>query len=247
MMVCAAACGKKQENLPAEETIYSFVTESAEYSEASASQSPEAETIGQPDNSDASETTLEEEVLPTVSEAIPPQESSLPEQTQAPVLTQTPVPSTKPAETPVPVETCSPTPERTPGRTENPSPSPTPDTSEHAHIFRPFYWYGEPVCSSDNNYYTLTCEVCGEYGGDGYVSVPHTESVTEQKSKEGCTIYLITGKKCSVCGKELEKTVSPIGTEHTWVVGTEDPVWDEESQAFISRTVEYCSNCYQEK
>ena len=37
------------------------------------------------------------------------------------------------------------------------------------------------------------------------------------------------------------------GTEHEWVTGTSDPIWDWDKQDFVTEEVTYCSRCHAQR
>lgn len=113
----------------------------------------------------------------------------------------------------------------------------------HEHCLEKIYWYGEPSCVTANNYYNLICSLCGENGGTGTDTVPHTPQIAESESREGCTKYRILEGTCLICGITLDRQVIPIGTEHDMITGQTGPVWDEALQDFVTHTVTYCSRC----
>ncbi|MGN0424757.1 MAG: hypothetical protein ACI4FY_05500 [Acetatifactor sp.] len=116
--------------------------------------------------------------------------------------------------------------------------------AEHLHYFEKVYWYGEPSCGVQTNYYNLVCRECGAYGGDGEDVIDHTPIRKESVSYEGCIVYKIVEVTCEKCGASLGREAECIGEQHQWVTGEGTTVWNEEVQDFVTPTIEYCAKCF---
>lgn len=119
--------------------------------------------------------------------------------------------------------------------------------AEHLHYFEKVYWYGEPSCGVQTNYYNLICRECGAYGGDGEDIIDHTPIRKESTSYEGCIVYQIVDVTCEKCGASLGREAECVGEQHQWVTGEGAAVWNEEAQDFVAPVIEYCAKCFVQK
>ena len=148
--------------------------------------------------------------------------------TAAPAEKETPAATAKPAAS-------------TPAPTAVPTPAPT--AAPCNHNFVKSYWPSAPTCSH-GGYYNLKCTICGANGGDGTdPALDHTPVTVDDPAATYCDEHGVKVTTCSVCGAELGRE-GYSGSEHEWVTGFSDPIWDEEKQDFVTEEITYCSRCH---
>ena len=148
--------------------------------------------------------------------------------TAAPAEKETPAATAKPAAS-------------TPAPTAVPTPEPT--AAPCNHNFVKSYWPSAPTCSH-GGYYNLKCTICGANGGDGTdPALDHTPVTVDDPAATYCDEHGVKVTTCSVCGAELGRE-GYSGSEHEWVTGFSDPIWDEEKQDFVTEEITYCSRCH---
>lgn len=197
----------------------------------------------------------------TVTEA--PKETPDPTATPKALVTPTPVPSTetetvtvanisnnKGTTTEAPKEPSDPTPKETPAPTPKataiPEATPVPTPAPCNHNFVKQYWPSAPTCNA-GGYYMYVCSICGETGSDGTdPALPHTPETVIEVDAKYCDEHGIKVTYCTSCGNELGREGFD-GTEHEWVTGTSDPVWDWDKQDFVTKEVTYCSRCHAQR
>lgn len=198
----------------------------------------------------------------------------LPAETQKPVVTETPTPTPKPVETKAPGATATPKPTATAtttpkpvttavtanttstgktGTTEAPSATmaptasiPAPTSAPCNHNYVKEYWPSAPTCNSSGDW-TMICSICGEAGASGTdPELPHTPATRIEVDATYCNEHGIIVTYCTSCGNELGRDGFD-GTEHEWVTGLSDPIWDEEKEDFVAEEVTYCSRCHAQR
>lgn len=112
------------------------------------------------------------------------------------------------------------------------------------HDYQKSYWPSAPTCTCHGTY-TLICTRCGESGGSGTdPALPHTPVTREETGSHAvyCNEHGVLVTECSVCGAELSRE-GYSGTDHEWVTGTSQPIWDDAAGDFVIYEVTYCSRC----
>lgn len=151
--------------------------------------------------------------------------------TAAPAEKETPAATAKPAAS-------------TPAPTAVPTPAPT--AAPCNHNFVKSYWPSAPTCNG-GGYYNLICTICGANGGDGTdPALPHTPATRVEVDATYCDEHGVRVTYCTSCGNELGREGFD-GTEHEWVTGTSDPIWDWDKQDFVTEEVTYCSRCHAQR
>lgn len=151
--------------------------------------------------------------------------------TAAPAEKETPAATAKPAAS-------------TPAPTAVPTPAPT--AAPCNHNFVKSYWPSAPTCSH-GGYYNLICTICGANGGDGTdPALDHTPATRVEVDATYCDEHGVRVIYCTSCGNELGRDGFD-GTEHEWVTGTSDPIWDWDKQDFVTKEVTYCSRCHAQR
>lgn len=151
--------------------------------------------------------------------------------TAAPAEKETPAATAKPAAS-------------TPAPTAVPTPAPT--AAPCNHNFVKSYWPSAPTCSH-GGYYNLICTICGANGGDGTdPALDHTPATRVEVDATYCDEHGVRVTYCTSCGNELGREGFD-GTEHEWVTGTSDPIWDWDKQDFVTEEVTYCSRCHAQR
>ena len=120
----------------------------------------------------------------------------------------------------------------TPAATAKPVPTTAPTAAPAAstpapcnHNYVKEYWPSAPTCNGGGDW-TMVCSICGDVGATGTDPVRVTY--------------------CTICGYELGPEGFD-GTEHEWVTGTSDPIWDWDKQDFVTEEVTYCSRCHAQR
>lgn len=151
--------------------------------------------------------------------------------TAAPAEKETPAATAKPASS-------------TPAPTAVPTPAPT--AAPCNHNFVKSYWPSAPTCNG-GGYYNLICTICGANGGDGTdPALDHTPATRVEVDATYCDEHGVRVTYCTSCGNELGREGFD-GTEHEWVTGTSDPIWDWDKQDFVTEEVTYCSRCHAQR
>ena len=143
--------------------------------------------------------------------------------------------------------TAAPAEKETPAATAKPAaPTPEPTAAPCNHNFVKSYWNSEPTCNG-GGYYNLICTICGANGGDGTEpALPHTPATRVEVDATYCDEHGVRVTYCTSCGNELGREGFD-GTEHEWVTGTSDPIWDWDKQDFVTEEVTYCSRCHAQR
>lgn len=111
-------------------------------------------------------------------------------------------------------------------------------------------WYGEAPNCTHGGYRIVRCRLCGwvdEAAGGSVDALEHTpagQEICHGNCRED-TIIIYT---CTACGQQVGYERHPEPSEHSWVV-KEQQIWDEETFAFITVSVQVCERCniqYQE-
>ena len=145
------------------------------------------------------------------------------------------------AATATPVATVAPTAAPT---ASTPAPTPTPAPCNHNYVKE--YWPSAPTCNSTGDW-TMVCSICGDVGASGTdPELSHTLTTRIDVDATYCNEHGIIVTYCTSCGNELGRDGFD-GTEHEWVTGLSDPVWDEEKQDFVTEEVTYCSRCHAQR
>lgn len=162
----------------------------------------------------------------------------LPTETGKPVVTETATPTPKPVATKKPETTATPKPTATA--------TPKATAAPCNHNFVKSYWPSAPTCNG-GGYYNLICTICGANGGDGTdPALPHTPATRVEVDATYCDEHGVRVIYCTSCGNELGRDGFD-GTEHEWVTGTSDPIWDWDKQDFVTKEVTYCSRCHAQR
>ena len=149
------------------------------------------------------------------------------------------------ATTSTPAATAAPTPVPTAAPTAAPTPAPTPAATAAPcnHNFVKEYWPSAPTCNAGGDY-VMVCTICGATGDSGTdPALPHTPETRTEVDATYCDEQGVRVTYCTSCGHELGREGFD-GTEHDWVTGLGDPVWDWDKQDFVTEEVTYCSRCY---
>lgn len=156
---------------------------------------------------------------------------------EAPSATAKPVAT--PESTMTPTATATPSP--TPAPTVAPTPEPT--AAPCNHNYAKSYWPSAPTCTTSGDY-AMVCTICGAVGDTGTdPKLAHTPVTVDDPAATYCDEHGVKVTTCSVCGAELDRE-GYSGSEHDWVTGLSDPIWDDEKQDFVTEEVTYCSRCH---
>lgn len=165
----------------------------------------------------------------------------LPTETGKPVVTETATPTPKPVATKEPETTA--TPKAAPAAS-TPAPVPTPAPCNHNYVKE--YWPSAPTCNGGGDW-TMVCSICGDVGATGTdPALPHTPETRVEVDATYCDEHGVRVTYCTSCGNELGREGFD-GTEHEWVTGTSDPIWDWDKQDFVTEEVTYCSRCHAQR
>ena len=168
----------------------------------------------------------------------------LPTETQKPVVTETATPTPKPVETKAPETSATPKPVATAAPTPAPTPVSTPAPCNHNYVKE--YWPAAPDCNGGGDW-TMVCSICGDVGATGTdPALPHTPETRVEVDATYCDEHGVRVTYCTSCGNELGREGFD-GTEHEWVTGTSDPIWDWDKQDFVTEEVTYCSRCHAQR
>lgn len=184
----------------------------------------------------------------------------LPTETGKPVVTETATPTPKPVATKEPETTATPKAAATakpkatatakPKATatapaaSTPAPVPTPAPCNHNYVKE--YWPSAPTCNGGGDW-TMVCSICGDVGATGTdPALPHTPETRVEVDATYCDEHGVRVTYCTSCGNELGREGFD-GTEHEWVTGTSDPIWDWDKQDFVTEEVTYCSRCHAQR
>lgn len=196
----------------------------------------------------------------------------LPTETGKPVVTETATPTPKPVATKEPETTATPkaaatakpkatatakpkataTPKpattagsgTTVAAASTPAPVPTPAPCNHNYVKE--YWPSAPTCNGGGDW-TMVCSICGDVGATGTdPALPHTPETRVEVDATYCDEHGVRVTYCTSCGNELGREGFD-GTEHEWVTGTSDPIWDWDKQDFVTEEVTYCSRCHAQR
>lgn len=149
----------------------------------------------------------------------------------------TPMPTTAPTAAPTPVPTTAPT------AAPTPVPTPAATAAPCNHNFVKDYWPSAPTCNAGGDY-AMICTICGATGDSGTdPALPHTPETRIAADAKYCNEHGVKVTYCTSCGNEIGREGFD-GTEHDWVTGPGDPIWNEEIQDFVTEDVAYCSRCY---
>ena len=193
----------------------------------------------------------------------------LPTETGKPVVTETATPTPKPVATKEP-ETTTATPTPKPVATKEPettatpkaaatakpkaptaapaasTPAPVPTPAPCNHNYVKEYWPSAPTCNGGGDW-TMVCSICGDVGATGTdPALPHTPETRVEVDATYCDEHGVRVTYCTSCGNELGREGFD-GTEHEWVTGTSDPIWDWDKQDFVTEEVTYCSRCHAQR
>lgn len=179
----------------------------------------------------------------------------LPTETGKPVVTETATPTPKPVATKEPETTATPkaaatakpvpttAPTAAPAAS-TPAPVPTPAPCNHNYVKE--YWPSAPTCNGGGDW-TMVCSICGDVGATGTdPALPHTPETRVEVDATYCDEHGVRVTYCTSCGNELGREGFD-GTEHEWVTGTSDPIWDWDKQDFVTEEVTYCSRCHAQR
>ena len=174
----------------------------------------------------------------------------LPTETGKPVVTETATPTPKPVATKEPETTAS---KETPAATAKPVPTTAPTAAPAAstpapcnHNYVKEYWPSAPTCNGGGDW-TMVCSICGDVGATGTdPALPHTPETRVEVDATYCDEHGVRVTYCTSCGNELGREGFD-GTEHEWVTGTSDPIWDWDKQDFVTEEVTYCSRCHAQR
>ena len=90
-------------------------------------------------------------------------------------------------------------------------------------------------------------QICGDVGATGTdPALPHTPETRVEVDATYCDEHGVRVTYCTSCGNELGREGFD-GTEHEWVTGTSDPIWDWDKQDFVTEEVTYCSRCHAQR
>lgn len=149
--------------------------------------------------------------------------------TAKPKATAKPVPTTAPTAAPA---------------ASTPAPVPTPAPCNHNYVKE--YWPSAPTCNGGGDW-TMVCSICGDVGATGTdPALPHTPETRVEVDATYCDEHGVRVTYCTSCGNELGREGFD-GTEHEWVTGTSDPIWDWDKQDFVTEEVTYCSRCHAQR
>ena len=149
--------------------------------------------------------------------------------TGTPAATAKPVPTTAPTAAPA---------------ASTPAPVPTPAPCNHNYVKE--YWPSAPTCNGGGDW-TMVCSICGDVGATGTdPALPHTPETRVEVDATYCDEHGVRVTYCTSCGNELGREGFD-GTEHEWVTGTSDPIWDWDKQDFVTEEVTYCSRCHAQR
>ena len=149
--------------------------------------------------------------------------------TGTPAATAKPVPTTAPTAAPA---------------ASTPAPVPTPAPCNHNYVKE--YWPSAPTCNGGGDW-TMVCSICGDVGATGTdPALPHTPETRVDVDATYCDEHGVRVTYCTSCGNELGREGFD-GTEHEWVTGTSDPIWDWDKQDFVTEEVTYCSRCHAQR
>lgn len=128
--------------------------------------------------------------------------------------------------------------------TTAPTPVPTPAPCNHNYVKE--YWPAAPTCNGGGDW-TMVCSICGDVGATGTdPALPHTPETRVEVDATYCDEHGVRVTYCTSCGNELGREGFD-GTEHEWVTGTSDPIWDWDKQDFVTEEVTYCSRCHAQR
>lgn len=180
----------------------------------------------------------------------------LPTETGKPVVTETATPkpaTTAGSGTTVAANTTSTGKTGTPAATAKPVPTTAPTAAPAAstpapcnHNYVKEYWPSAPTCNGGGDW-TMVCSICGDVGATGTdPALPHTPETRVEVDATYCDEHGVRVTYCTSCGNELGREGFD-GTEHEWVTGTSDPIWDWDKQDFVTEEVTYCSRCHAQR
>lgn len=175
----------------------------------------------------------------------------LPTETGKPVVTETATPTPKPVATKEPETTATPKAAATAkpkatatAKPKATAPVPTPAPCNHNYVKE--YWPSAPTCNGGGDW-TMVCSICGDVGATGTdPALPHTPETRVEVDATYCDEHGVRVTYCTSCGNELGREGFD-GTEHEWVTGTSDPIWDWDKQDFVTEEVTYCSRCHAQR
>lgn len=148
---------------------------------------------------------------------------------ETPAATAKPVPTTAPTAAPA---------------ASTPAPVPTPAPCNHNYVKE--YWPSAPTCNGGGDW-TMVCSICGAVGATGTdPALPHTPETRVEVDATYCDEHGVRVTYCTSCGNELGREGFD-GTEHEWVTGTSDPIWDWDKRDFVTEEVTYCSRCHAQR
>ncbi len=141
----------------------------------------------------------------------------------------------------------------TPTATAKPVPTTAPTAAPAAstpapcnHNYVKEYWPSAPTCNGGGDW-TMVCSICGDVGATGTdPALPHTPETRVEVDATYCDEHGVRVTYCTSCGNELGREGFD-GTEHEWVTGTSDPIWDWDKQDFVTEEVTYCSRCHAQR